>query len=84
MYKLADKSGMSINTIKYLYKKRGIPSVRTIINICNAFEIPVWVFFYKESNDIPLSGSVSTLINNYINLSDSNKDLILTLSKALK
>ena len=58
--------------------------MRTIINICNAFEIPVWVFFYKESVDIHLSGSIPILVNNYINLSDSNKELILKLSKALK
>ena len=51
IYELAVRSGLSVNTIKYLYKKKSFPNIRTIYSICEAFEIPIWLLFYKsESN----------------------------------
>ena len=42
IYELAVRSGLSVNTIKYLYKKKSFPNIRTIYSICEAFEIPIW------------------------------------------
>ncbi len=84
IYELALKSGTSINTIKYLYKKQSFPNIRTIYNICEAFEIPVWMLFFKADNRLYLSKSEILLIDNYEKLSDIGKRLLLEISSNLK
>ena len=47
IYELANRSDVSANTIKHLFKRRSLPSIKTLCNICNGFEIPVWFLFYQ-------------------------------------
>ena len=54
IYELANKSDTSINTIKYLYKKKSLPTIRTIFGICEAFDMPVWMFFYDEDKEFTI------------------------------
>lgn len=84
IYKLAVKSGLPFNTIKYLYKKKSFPSVKTLYSLCEAFEIPVWMLFYKSESDLFITKSEYILIDNYEKLSDVSKRLLLELSENLK
>lgn len=78
------RSGLSVNTIKYLYKKKSFPNIRTIYSICEAFEIPIWLLFYKSESNSFITKSEYTLINNFSNLSVTGKRLLLELSENLK
>lgn len=84
IYELAVRSGLSVNTIKYLYKKKSFPNIRTIYSICEAFEIPIWLLFYKSESNSFITKSEYTLINNFSNLSVTGKRLLLELSENLK
>ncbi len=84
IYELAVRSGLSVNTIKYLYKKKSFPNVRTLYNICEAFEIPIWLLFYKSEINSFITKSEYTLINNFSKLSETGKRLLMELSENLK
>lgn len=83
IYELALKSDVSINTIKYLYKKKSFPNISTLYNICEAFEIPIWSLFY-EDNKFLLSEQKLLLISNYDKLSETSKRLLIEISENLK
>lgn len=84
IYGFAVRSGLSVNTIKYLYKKKSYPNVRTLYNICEAFEIPIWLLFYKSESNSFITKSEYTLIKNFEKLSDTGKRLLMELSENLK
>ena len=84
IYELAVRSVLSVNTIKYLYKKKSFPNIRTIYSICEAFEIPIWLLFYKSESNSFITKSEYILINNFSNLSVTGKRLLLELSENLK
>ncbi|MDE7389749.1 MAG: helix-turn-helix transcriptional regulator [Lachnospiraceae bacterium] len=84
IYELAVRSGLSVNTIKYLYKKKSFPNIRTLYNICEGFEIPIWLLFYKSESNSFITKSEYTLINNFSKLSDTGKRLLMELSENLK
>ncbi len=84
IYELAVKSGLSVNTIKYIYKKKSFPNIKTLLNICEAFEIPIWVLFYKDKSNSFITKNEYILIDNYKNLSDISKRLLIELSENLK
>lgn len=83
IYELAVRSGLSVNTIKYLYKKKSFPTIRTIYSICEGFEIPIWLLFYKSESNF-IAKSEYMLINNFSKLSDTSKRLLMELSEKLK
>ncbi len=83
IYELALKSDVSINTIKYLYKKKSFPNISTLYNICEAFEIPIWSLFYDD-NKFLLSEQKLLLISNYDKLSETSKRLLIEISENLK
>lgn len=84
IYELAVRSGLSVNTIKYLYKKKSFPNIRTLYKICEAFEIPIWLLFYKIESDAWITNNEYILIHNYKRLSGTGKRLLIELSENLK
>lgn len=84
IYELALKSDLSINTIKYLYKKKSFPNISTLYNIWEAFEIPIWSLFYEENESMALSKKKLLLISNYDKLSETSKRLLIEISDNLK
>lgn len=83
IYKLAVKSGTSINTIKYLYKKKSFPNIHTLYNICEALDIPVWLLFFKDEEHAYITKTEYLLVDNFEKLSDKGKKLLLELSENL-
>ena len=84
IYELAVKSGLSVNTIKYLYKKKSFPNIRTLYNICEAFDIPIWLLFHKNESGLFTTKNEYILISNFKNLSDTSKRLLIEVSENLK
>ena len=48
--RLAEMSGVSVSTIKTTKNRGGQLKVDTIERICNALEIPLYMFFITENN----------------------------------
>ena len=84
IYELANRSDVSANTIKHLFKRRSLPSVKTLFNICNGFEIPIWFLFYQLESNYSQSAESVLLMENYKKLSKRSKELLIELSKNLK
>ena len=84
IYELANRSDVSANTIKHLFKRRSLPSVKTLFNICNGFEIPIWFLFYQLESSYSQSAESVLLMENYKKLSKRSKELLIELSKNLK
>lgn len=84
LYELAVKSGVSYNTIKYLFKKKGFPKIGTLYDICEAFEIPIWLLFYKSDSGSFITKKEYLLLNNFKKLSNTSKRLLVELSENLK
>lgn len=45
--RLAFEANVSENTVKYIFKKRGCPTIPTLIRLCEALHISLWEFFYS-------------------------------------
>ena len=49
-YQLAEKSGLTQSTISSWYRKNLLPTIPSLIKICDAFEITLSHFFLEDSN----------------------------------
>lgn len=84
-YKLAKKAGLSDGAISNMYRRNTIPNLYTVEAICNAFGITLSQFFLDEDKDnLQLTPELKYLIDNWSELSNDNKELVLKLIKALR
>ncbi len=49
-YQLAEKSGLTQSTISSWYRKNLLPTIPSLMKICEAFEITMSHFFLEDSN----------------------------------
>lgn len=49
-YQLAEKSGLTQSTISSWYRKNLLPTIPSLMKICDAFEITLSHFFLEDSN----------------------------------
>lgn len=49
-YQLAEKSGLTQSTISSWYRKNLLPTIPSLMKICDAFEITMSHFFLEDSN----------------------------------
>lgn len=49
-YQLAEKSGLTQSTISSWYRKNLLPTIPSLMKICEAFEITLSHFFLEDSN----------------------------------
>ena len=86
-YETAKRAGLSHTTISNMYKRNTIPNIFTLESICSAFGITLSQFFYDSSKDkdsLQITPELQYLFDNWIELSNENKELILQLIKALR
>ena len=63
-YQLAEKSGLTQSTISSWYRKGMLPTIPSLLKICNAFEISMSQFFIEDnSQTITLSDRQRTLLS---------------------
>ena len=49
-YQLAEKSGLTQSTISSWYRKGMLPTIPSLLKICNAFEISMSQFFIEDNS----------------------------------
>lgn len=83
-YKLSAESGLSSSTIANIHRRNTVPSISTLESICSAFGITLAQFFTEDSNTVQLSTEQQDLFNQWIALTDNQKELIFQLIKEMK
>ncbi len=85
-YKIAKEAGLSDGAISNMYRRNTIPSLYTLQQICNAFGITLSQFFYDENRDkdiVQVTPELKCLIDNWLELSNENRELLIKLAQAL-
>lgn len=83
-YKLSTESGLSSSTIANIHRRNTVPSISTLESICSAFGITLAQFFTEDSHIVQLNNDQQDLFNQWIALTDNQKDLIYQLIKEMK
>ena len=83
-YKLSAESGLSSSTIANIHRRNTVPSISTLESICSAFGITLAQFFTEDNYTVQLSSEQRDLFNQWIALTDNQKDLIYQLIKEMK
>ena len=84
--RLAEKLSLSSRYISQLERGVAFGSATTIVNLCKALNISSDFLFSDiiETNLPTLDDSIDTnFLENYLQLNDNNKEIIITLSKQL-
>lgn len=84
IYELSLKANVSNNTLNDLFKKRSIPSIRTLNRLCNALDVPLWQFFIFGNEEYPLLNSEKKLISKFRGINDNSKKVIFELLDNMK
>lgn len=79
-YKLAKESNLSQSTISNMFVRNTLPTIPTLENICNAFNISLSDFFLddKEKNE------QKQLISKFSQLNKEQKRLVMRLIESIK
>ncbi len=78
-YQLAQEAAMTQSTLTNMFTRKTLPSLTTLIAICEAFEITLSEFFNENQTTIILSNEELDIINSYKKLTKKNKEIIATL-----
>lgn len=80
IYKLAETSGVSQSTLSNMFTRKTLPSITTLMQLCEAFNISMSEFFSEES---PSSEDELFLLSKYRELSIANKSIIIELINSM-
>lgn len=83
-YKLASESGLSSSTIANIHRRNTVPSISTLEAICSAFGITLSQFFADNMQSVQLNKDQMDLFNQWISLTDKQKQIIYDLIKEMK
>lgn len=76
--RLAEKSGLTQSTISSWYRKKILPSIPSLMKICDAFGITLCQFFMEETdNQVALNDQQVHLINSAAKLSPAQYDILI-------
>ena len=84
IYELSLRANLSINTLNDLFKKRSVPSIRTLNRLCDSLGIPLWELFVFDNVDFPLNNNEKELIAKYRKMSDASKRIMFALFDHMK
>lgn len=82
-YKLAKISGLSQSTIANIFVRNTIPSISTLEAICRGFGITLSQFF-SDSNLVELTDEQKKLFDDWVSLTEDEKQLIQQLIRKFK
>ncbi|MBQ9885254.1 MAG: helix-turn-helix transcriptional regulator [Lachnospiraceae bacterium] len=83
--RLASECGITQSTINSMFKNNNLPSLPTLLKICNGLGITMSQFFQDDSDSpLNLSPSQLQLLNEWNNLSIENQKIILDIILILK
>ena len=76
IYKLSEASGISQSTLSNMFTRKTLPSITTLNQLCEAFNITMSEFFNEGNID---SDDEIFMLSKYRQLSVSNKSVIIDL-----
>lgn len=79
-YKLAKESNLSQSTISNMFVRNTLPTIPTLENICNAFNISLSEFFFDEKEN----NEQRQLVSKFERLNKEQKRLVLGLIENIK
>ncbi|MCM1156568.1 MAG: helix-turn-helix domain-containing protein [Roseburia sp.] len=83
-YQLAEASGLTQSTISSWYRKNMLPTLPSLMKVCDAFNISVSQFFMEDnSHTVLLSDKQIQLINAVSKLNSEQYDALLTFIQSL-
>ena len=82
-YQLAQEAAMTQSTLTNMFARKTLPSVTTLIAICDAFGITLSQFFNENETTPILSSEETELIQQYRQLSKKNKNIVNVLINEL-
>lgn len=80
-YDLAKHSGISQSTISTWYRKKQIPTIKSLEKICNGLGVTLSQFFADGDDLISLSTEQREMLDNWSSLSKKQQELFLELFK---
>ena len=81
IYKLADEAGITQSTLANMFTRKTLPSLTTLTQLCEAFNMSLSEFFYEGKKGYSLDESI--LIENYRKLKLNDKEIVNNLIKML-
>lgn len=79
IYKLADEAGVTQSTLTNMFYRKTLPTIGTLMSICNAFDISLAQFFDETSSPHVISAEEETVLKQYRKLSKKDKKLVETI-----
>ena len=77
-YQLAEKSGLTQSTISSWYRKNMLPTIPSLIKICDAFGVTLSQFFLEKNETVHLNDTQLRLINAAAKLDKKQYDALVT------
>ncbi len=82
MYRLSKDSGLSQSTIANIFSRNTTPSIETLEQICNGFDITLSQFF-ADGDMVEMTPDLKELFESWVNLNTEQKKAALQMMKAM-
>ena len=82
-YQLAERSGLPQSTISSWYRKSMIPSIPSLVKICDAFGITLSQLFADDRDRIDLTNNQKELLDQWAGISKEQQDALLMFLKTM-
>ena len=83
-YQLAERSGLPQSTISSWYRKNMMPTIPSLIKICDAFGITLSQLLASDSDAVTLTPSQIALLERWSRLSREQQDAVFQLLDKMK
>ncbi|MGN0771195.1 MAG: helix-turn-helix domain-containing protein [Christensenellales bacterium] len=82
-YRLSEEAKLDNSVINNMFKRRTMPSMTTLIALCEAFDLNLSQFFNEDETAFILSDDEKDLITQYRKLDKKNKNAVYALVNEL-
>lgn len=82
-YRLSKASGIPYSTLNTMLHKSNVPSVPSLIKLCNGFGISMAQFFSEHDETAMLTEDQKEFLRYWNLLGNRNKELVMTYMKGL-
>ena len=83
-YRLAKASGIPYSTLSTMLHKTNVPSVPSLLKICNGFNITLAQFVSAQDETVKLTADQKQCLGLWAKLDDSSKELAMSYMLGLK
>lgn len=82
-YRMSEEAKLDNSVINNMFKRGTMPSMATLISLCEAFDMSLSQFFNEDETAFILSDDEKNLITQYRKLDKKNKNAVYTLINEL-